>query len=183
VNCEPPTGPDHDFAQAPILVNSSNHPIVFGGRKSGTGYALDPDTGALLWSQSIGGAMMWGSAADDKSIYTASAGSSGGWSAVDPATGNILWTTNDPSAQNNARDIGPVAVANGVVYAGSTNTNGSTMFGMDARTGRILFSFASGSSVAGGAAIANGTVYWGSGYSRVGLTGNKKMFAFTLNGK
>ena len=58
--------------------------------------------------------------------------------------------------------------------------NGATMFGLDAETGNILFSFNSWSSVAGGAAIANGVVYWGSGYSKVSdLTGNKKIYAFT----
>jgi polyvinyl alcohol dehydrogenase (cytochrome) len=75
-------------------------------------------------------------------------------------------------------------VANGVVYGGSENVNGATMFGLDAETGELLFSFNSGSSVAGGAAIANGVVYWGSGYSKVPvLTGNKKIYAFTLSGK
>jgi polyvinyl alcohol dehydrogenase (cytochrome) len=107
-----------------------------------------------------------------------------GWSALDPETGTILWTTNDPGSQNNASDIGPLTVANGVLYAGSTNTNGPTMFGLDTSNGKILLSFQSGSSVAGGAAVANGTVYWGSGYSRISVfTGNKKIFALTLKGK
>jgi polyvinyl alcohol dehydrogenase (cytochrome) len=185
VNCEAPVGPDHDFAQAPIFVETANRPIVFAGQKSGTGYGLDPDTGALVWSRPIAGGMLWGSATDGQRIYSASFRPPAGWSAVDPATGENLWTTNDPgSSQNHAVDTAPVTIANGVVYAGSLNTNGSTMFGMDAASGKILFSFSSGSSVAGGAAVANGTVYWGSGYSHISkLTGNKKIFAFTLNGK
>ena len=76
-----------------------------------------------------------------------------------------------------------MSVANGVVYAGSENVNGATTFGLDAETGKILFSFNSGSSVARGAAIATGVVCWGSGYSQNGLIGNKKIYAFTLSGK
>jgi polyvinyl alcohol dehydrogenase (cytochrome) len=159
--------------------------VVFAGRKSGTGYGLNADTGSLLWSTSIGESTQWGSASDGQRIYVASVRSPAGWSALDPGTGKILWTTNDPGGLgNSAHDIGPLTVANGVLYAGSTNTNGPTMFGLDTSNGSILLSFQSGSSVAGGAAVANGTVYWGSGYSRISVfTGNKKIFALTPNGK
>jgi len=187
VNCEQPhqndSENDNDFAQAPMLVNASGRTIVFAGQKSGTGYALDPDTGALLWRKALNTGMMWGSATDGQRIYVASARPPAGWSAVDPVTGNTLWTTSDPTSPNAVGDIGPTSVANGVVYAGSTNSSGPNMFGMDATNGQILFSFASGSSVAGGPSIANGALYWGSGYSKARLTGNKMIFAFTLNGK
>ena len=131
---------------------------------------------------------MWGSATDGCQLYVASrkgfSDNTGAWFAVDPGTGTILWTTSDPgSASDHAATVGPVSVANGVVYAGSENVNGATRFGLDAKTGKILFSFNSGSSVAGEAAIANGVVYWGSGYSKAGLTGNQKIYAFTVSGK
>ncbi|MGH3025054.1 MAG: PQQ-binding-like beta-propeller repeat protein, partial [Gaiellaceae bacterium] len=60
------------------------------------------------------------------------------------------------------------------------------MFALDAATGKILWSFSAGSSVIAGPAIVDGTVYWGAGYSHLGLpmfTGNNKFYAFTLNGK
>jgi polyvinyl alcohol dehydrogenase (cytochrome) len=189
VNCESPRGPDHDFAQAPLFVNTAFGPVVFAGQKSGEGYGLNADTGNLLWHTQIGTQLMWGSATDGCRIYVASStnltGDVGSWTALNPATGKILWTTNAPgSASDHATAVGAVSVANGVVYGGSENLNGDTMFGMDAETGKILFSFSSGSSVAGGPAIANGVVYWGSGYSKVpSLTGNKKIFAFTPSGK
>ena len=37
-----------------------------------------------------------------------------------------------------------------------------------------------------GAAVADGVVYWGSGYAHLGIpgyTGNNKFFAFSKNGK
>ena len=123
VNCEAPRGPDHDFAQAPIYVDTAFGPVVFAGQKSGVGYGLNADAGTLLWRTQIGTQLMWGSATDGCRIYVASTkgltGDAGVWSALNPATGKILWTTNDPgSASDHAFDAGPVSVANGVVYAG-----------------------------------------------------------------
>jgi len=130
-----PTGPDFDFGSAPneITYQPAKGPpktIIGAGQKSGIYYALDPDTGAVLWATPVGpgsslGGMEWGSATDGKRIYVAIAnlfgipyggGSAGSWAALDPATGAILWQKADP---NGAMDLGPVAVANGVVYASS----------------------------------------------------------------
>jgi polyvinyl alcohol dehydrogenase (cytochrome) len=49
VNCESPEGPDHDFAQGSLFVNTAFGPVVFAGQKSGAGYDLNADSGALLW--------------------------------------------------------------------------------------------------------------------------------------
>jgi polyvinyl alcohol dehydrogenase (cytochrome) len=105
---------------------------------------------------------------------------SGFWSALDASTGRILWQTADP---NGAMDPGAVTVANGVVFGGSLSANAAsdTMFALDARSGAILWSFASGATVNSGAAVVDGRVFWGSGYSNLGLgTPNKKLFAFTV---
>jgi polyvinyl alcohol dehydrogenase (cytochrome) len=84
-------------------------------------------------------------------------------------------------------DLGPLAVANGVLYAPSMaqGPTASTMFGLDAATGNILWDFAAGGSVVAGATPVNNNLYWGSGYSHLGAlgTGNNKFFGFTPNGK
>ena len=50
------------------------------------------------------------------------------------------------------------------------------MYALAAATGKILWSFASGGSVSGGAAIVDGSVYWGSGYCGTAcLTGGTSM--------
>ena len=144
------------------------------------------------------GGMEWGSATDGERIYVAignnahlpyagrpDLGTAGSWSALDPTTGEILWQTPDP---NGAADIGSMTVANGVVYAPSTGaanpSSTPNMFALNAATGEVLWSFPSGGSVAAGAVVVNGTVYWGSGYGRVGLVGGQnKFFAFSLGGK
>jgi polyvinyl alcohol dehydrogenase (cytochrome) len=61
------------------------------------------------------------------------------------------------------------------------------MYALDASSGTILWSFASGGSVSGGASIAGRAVYWGSGYcgaqclvQGTPLTNNNKVYAFGL---
>jgi polyvinyl alcohol dehydrogenase (cytochrome) len=202
--CPTNPGPDYDFGSAPneITYTGSDHhthTIIGAGQKSGIYYALNPDTGALLWNTQVGpgsslGGMEWGSASDGTRIYVQitniygipyAAGNAGSWSALDPATGNILWQRADP---NQSVALGPVTVANGVVYGESMAANASapTMLALDASNGNILWGYAAGSSVIGGATIVQDTVYWGSGYSHFGpfypFTGNNKFFAFTPNG-
>jgi polyvinyl alcohol dehydrogenase (cytochrome) len=199
-----PTGPDYDFGSGPneITYQTPTGPktIIGAGQKSGIYYALDPDTGAVKWQTQVGpgsalGGMEWGQATDGTRIYVAianfygipyAAGSAGSWAALDPATGNILWQTADP---NGAFDIGPVTVANGVVYVGSMGGSPSqsqtapTFLALNAANGKFLWNFTAGSSVNAGASIVKDTVYWGSGFSRFGLgTGNTKFYAFTLSG-
>jgi polyvinyl alcohol dehydrogenase (cytochrome) len=212
--CPQPSGPDFDFGQGPALftVNTAKgrpRDLLGAGEKSGVYWALDPSTGAVVWSTQagpggIGGGLQWGSSTDGSRIYVSDANTekkawtlvnsrnsttttTGGiWSALDAATGQILWQTADPTG---AKDGGAVTAANGVVYVGSlapTVTVGNTtivpntMYALNAATGAILWAFQSGGSVNSGAAVANGVVYWGSGYGNFGAgTANNKLYAFT----
>ena len=75
-----------------------------------------------------------------------------------------------------------------VLYGESMVGDGSQpdMYALDAATGKILWSDNAGSSVISGPSIVEGTVYWGAGYTHLGLpafTGNNKLYAFTLNGQ
>jgi polyvinyl alcohol dehydrogenase (cytochrome) len=204
-NCPQPAGPDYDFGQGPALFSAKSAAsgksvdLLGAGQKSGQYWAFNPDTGAVVWVTQVGpggtlGGLEWGSAVDGKRIYVAVTNNElkpwtlingqtvnyGGWSALDAATGQILWQTADPTG---GIDPGAVSVANGVVYGCSLDAQGH-MYGFDAASGSILWSFASGGSCNSGAAISNGTVYWGSGYSTFGLgTPNNKLFAFGLAGK
>jgi polyvinyl alcohol dehydrogenase (cytochrome) len=202
-NCPPSPGPDYDFGSEPNLITYQSggrtETILGAGQKSGIYYALNPDTGAILWQTQVGpgsslGGMEWGSATDGTRIYVeianfygipSAAGSAGSWAALDPATGKILWQKADP---NGAIDIGPLAVADGVVFAPSMSGTATapTMFALNAATGATIWSFAAGSSVNAGASVVNGVVYWGSGYTHLGIpgyTGNTKFYAFSVNGK
>ncbi len=197
-----PTGPDFDFGSAPNEITYNGRhgwkTIIGAGQKSGIYYAFDPDSGAPLWQTQVGpgsslGGIEWGSASDGNRIYVAianlygipySGGNAGSWAALDPATGAIQWQTPDP---NGSIDLGPLAVANGVVYGESMagTATAPTMFALDASSGHALWSYAAGSSVIAGATISGDTVYWGSGYAHLGIpgyTGNNKFYAFSKNG-
>jgi polyvinyl alcohol dehydrogenase (cytochrome) len=197
--CPAIPGPDFDFASAPneITYQTRSGPkkILGAGQKSGIYYALDPVTGDVLWQTQVGpgselGGMEWGSATDGKRIYVAianfysipyAAGNAGSWAALDVATGAILWRRADPSG---AIDMGPVTVVNDVVYVPSMATFfwQPTMLALDAATGVTLWSYAAGSSVNAGASVANGIVYWGSGFTHLPVpwfTGNNKFYAFS----
>jgi polyvinyl alcohol dehydrogenase (cytochrome) len=102
----------------------------------------------------------------------------GSWAALDPATGQILWQTAVPDGSD-AR--GPLTVANGVVYASLMARSGDQFYALDAADGTILWLYAAGGSVNAGAAVVNGSLYWGSGYSHMGTAGaNNKFYAFSL---
>jgi polyvinyl alcohol dehydrogenase (cytochrome) len=193
VTCPSPTGPDYDFSgSGPNLLWNL---VGFGG-KSGIYSALNPDNGAILWSTMVGpagslGGIQWGTAADAtriyvpignnrKTSYTLSPNGPtitwGSWAALSSQSGKILWQTADPT--QGAFDPGAASVANDVVYAGSTS---GFMYALDAKTGTVLWSFASGGSVMDGPAIVDGVVYWGSGYKKQAPgTGNNKLYAFSL---
>ena len=193
-NCPDPTGPDFDFGSGPNLIGN----IVGVGQKSGIYYALNPDNGALVWATVVGpagssGGIVWGTATDGKRIYAGIGNKGaipyqvfptgqqinwGSWTALDVATGKILWQTPDPLP--GTRDSGSLSVADGVLYAGSLDSAGS-MHALNASTGQVLWSFPSGGSVLAAPAIVDGTLYWGSGYSRGGGTGNNKLYAFTAS--
>jgi polyvinyl alcohol dehydrogenase (cytochrome) len=165
--------------------------------KSGIYWALNPDNGAIIWSTIVGpggntGGIQWGSAFDGTRIYVAISNSQhmtytlanggptidwGSWAALDPRTGTILWQVPDPTP--GTVDPGAVSVANGVLYAGSYS---GAMYGLDAATAAVLFTFDSGGSVIDAPSIVRGTVYWGSGYRNIAPgIGNNKVFAFTLS--
>ena len=73
-----------------------------------------------------------------------------------------------------------MTTANGLVFGCSLDPLGY-MYALDAGSGAVLWNFASGGSCLSGAAISDGMLYWGSGYSNLGTgTSNNKLYAFGL---
>lgn len=208
---KPNTSPDFDFGADPNLytttINGKRTDVLGTGQKSGMYYALDPATGKEIWATQAGpsgtlGGIEWGTSTDGNRIYAAISNGShkkytyttyggqkkttkgGLWTALDAATGKIVWQTADPQGSQYITD-GFVSSANGVVYAGSS---GGNFYALDTRTGQIKWTFPSGGAVWSGAAIVNGTVYWGSGYDTLARGmhyngNNDKFYAFALNGR
>ncbi|HEY5893740.1 MAG TPA: PQQ-binding-like beta-propeller repeat protein [Chthoniobacterales bacterium] len=197
-NCPEPAGPDYDFGQAPALFTAKGGSgrkieLVGAGQKSGQYWALNPDNGAVMWVTQAGpggtaGGLQWGSAVDGDRVYTANANSNlvpwtesglttGVWTGLNAATGARLWETRPP---HGGATSGPVTTANGLVFGASLDPQGY-MYALNAATGEVLWSFPSGGSSLSGAAISEGMLFWGSGYSNFGFgTPNNKLYAFGL---
>jgi polyvinyl alcohol dehydrogenase (cytochrome) len=207
-NCPANPGYDYDFGDGAHLfaykdANGKIKEAVGGGEKSGEYWAMDPETGAVLWSAAAGpgghvGGIMWGTAWDAKRIYLAEAdffhtpytlpngttitGSS--YAALNPSNGQILWQVADP---NPGFAWGPLTVASDVLYGSDTSGH---MYAMDSATGNILWDFAAPYSSNAGAAVVDGVVYWGNGYKKfalgAGTTGSfttGTFYAFSIDGK
>ncbi|KAK7394521.1 hypothetical protein VNO78_15050 [Psophocarpus tetragonolobus] len=205
-NCPPLADkPDVDFGEAPMMltthINRTKKDIVVAVQKSGIAWALDRNNGNLIWHTVAGpygfaGGGSWGAATDEKRVYTNIVNSdaknftlapsnkittAGGWVAMDANNGRVLWSTANPS---NSTAYGPVSVANEVVFAGSTDRMGS-IYAIDAKSGKILWSYKTGGSVYGGISISNGCIYVGHGYNvaygfSLNLTGGTFLFAFSV---
>lgn len=173
--------------------------IVGMAQKSGVYWAFDAESGEVLWHTLVGpwsepGGLTWGAAYDGSRLYVALTNlehvphrllsgqvvTGGSWAALDPTTGKILWQVGDP--QNSAAYAAPV-VAHGVVYVGSMAPTGDQMYALDAATGQILWRFAAGGSVGTHPVVADGRVYWGSGFGMFGGTSHNKLYVFGLDGK
>ena len=156
------------------------------GQKSGVYWALNPDTGIVVWQTQVGpgsgfGGIEWGTAFDGTSIYVPISNweylgyslqprgarvNGGSWAALSPSSGQVIWQTATPGACSPAVSgyaqgcwaLGPASAANGVVFVGSMDVNpqNPTMFALSAATGEVLWSFVAGSSVNAAPAIASG---------------------------
>jgi polyvinyl alcohol dehydrogenase (cytochrome) len=157
---------DVDFGASMMLVNNVNgKDLVIGGQKSGEVWALDRDTGKVVWQQPFGegsplGGIHWGLAFDGERIYAPinrpygfqppkEATQKPGIHAVKAATGEVLWTyAAQPDCTGDRQKIrgcatniglsGAPTVIDGAVVEGSVD---GFIRAFDARTGAVLFQF------------------------------------------
>jgi polyvinyl alcohol dehydrogenase (cytochrome) len=162
-------GPDLDFGQSPMLLGGPRGDQWLAcGQKSGWMYLLDPRNGAKIWQTKVGaggglGGLEFGSATDGDRIFGAIAAGEGNVAALDVKSGKMLWQTWNETGVNHA----PVVIAGPkddlVVFEGS---NRGVLRAYDAKDGRVVWSyqFTKGTSIQGGATVANGMVFVGAGY-------------------
>ncbi|TYJ37696.1 hypothetical protein E1A91_A05G393500v1 [Gossypium mustelinum] len=123
----------------------------------------------------LGGGGTWGATTDKKRAYTKLANplfknftlissqtniTTSGWVAMDAKSVEILWSIVDPS---NSRVCSPVTIANAVLFVGSTYKQGP-IYAIDAKNGRILWSYETSATVYDGMSVSNGCIYVGNGY-------------------
>ncbi|HEV3059552.1 MAG TPA: PQQ-binding-like beta-propeller repeat protein [Vicinamibacterales bacterium] len=196
--CPDDLGPDMDFGNAPILRTlPDGRSLIVIGQKDGHAWALDPDRqGAVVWSRQVGlgidgggGAIMWGSAADDRLAYIPIVRSSQplGLAALRIESGEIVWRASPPEG-----GAAPPTVIPGVVFFGSS---AGTVYAYSTADGKALWQYstvrefdtvngvpATGGTInSAGPVVAGGMVFVPSGYSdlAIGMRGNV-LLAFGL---
>jgi outer membrane protein assembly factor BamB len=121
-------------------------------------HAFDASTGATLWERALESNTLNTPAVVDGVVYV---GLQGGLvHALNAATGAIVWTTNIQTRGETIEFSSP-AVANGVVYFGSSDAIGTAglAWALDAATGGVLWSAPVGGVVRASLAVVNGRVY------------------------
>ncbi len=117
-------------------------------------YALDTDSGVLLWKFKTGDVIFHYPAAADDIVYVRSSDTY--VYAVSATDGSLVW-----KHMLGARFGGSPVAAGGKLYVG-TGTGGDTMHAFDAKSGKILWAFRAGGPVQT-PALANNTLYFGCG--------------------
>lgn len=158
-NCPEEEGPDHDFGAAPVMASGADGgEYILAGQKSGSVYAVDPDTGELSWTKKVGrggalGGVHFGIAAaagivivpisdfPDGSEHAMAARP--GLYALEIIDGSEAWSAPAKDVCDGKRFCQPgyggaVTVAGGLVLAGSTDGN---LRIYDATDGSVLWSF------------------------------------------
>jgi len=205
-------GPDYDFGSSPQLIKAAGRDLVITGNKSSIVYAMDPDTGKIIWetpklgSGSAGGGVEWSTATDGKILYAPLADPPGrgkpGMVALDVATGKELWRTpspaglpcNVPSGRCLPGLSQAVTAVPGAVFSGAAN---GILRAYSAVDGKVLWEYDTATPLdtvngiknapggyldMAGPTIAGGMMFVHSGYS--GSAGpNNLLLAFSVEGK
>ena len=148
--------------------NSVNHSYLF---------ALDAANGAQVWRSQINNQIFSNLQVDNGEVYIASSAitQQGGPSTTDSyayafnaKNGTQTWR----SAKISDVISGAPAVANGVVYVGSKDTN---VYALDAKTGSSLWHYNAGGAIYTSLQVVNGVLYAGVASSVSTVTNNLKI--------
>lgn len=181
-NCPKDSGPDHDFGAAPVMAKGSDgKEYLLAGQKSGSLFALDPDTGKLQWAQRVGrggtfGGIHFGFAAAGGKVFVPVSDLDDGGTydmpgrpgvfALDVATGKEVWAAPAKDLCGDTKFCHPgygaaISVTPELVLAGAMDGH---MRIFDADSGKLLwdtdtndsFSAVNGAKAHGGS-FAGGT--------------------------
>ena len=179
-------GPDSDFGTNPTLFevesNGVTRRMLGAGQKSGVFWALDRDTGEVVWetpltsgSELIGGVLNNGAYDGERILVASNERSTGDGTlfALDPATGSVLWQ--QPLA---SWVWAPITIANQVAFVATSDQ----MRAYDVANGEELFAFPSEGTITSGAAVADGRVYFGSGMAYIVGAPTSRVYALSLPG-
>jgi polyvinyl alcohol dehydrogenase (cytochrome) len=203
-----PTSPDYDFGTNPVLfdatINGLPRKLVGAGQKSGMFWALDRQTGGVIWSRQVSpgsglvGGVFNNGAYDGERILvagnlgTSSApgsepynGESNPNSNPKPTPGTALLAALDPATGNSVweRQLpawvwAPITVANGVGFVAYE----TQLQAFDVRTGAKLFNYKAPGTITSAPVAAEGAVYFGSGLTYYAGHPDRTFHALSLSG-
>jgi len=144
---------------SPAVANGLLYDITF---DSGQLFALDANTGAIVWSQTLQGQFFQSSpTVVGNALYVGvgffSPYYTGAVYAINALTGQVLWSNGSVNAIQTAPTVG-----NGLVYVAS---DFGVIYALDASTGQVQWSYDTtlGSGAGSAGALANGVLYMGVG--------------------
>src|SRR6266567_4364581 len=140
--------------------------VIYVGSDAGRVMALDTATGKLIWTFAAGGSVYAAPSAANGLVYVSTSAGGRGLYALNARTGTLAWSYLPPDG--NGGFFGSPAVANGVVYVSSYGVE----MALDTRTGKPLWSYATGGVIYVPTVVDNGMVYVGSS--------NGTFYAFAL---
>jgi len=155
-------------------------PLIGAGNKNGIYYAVDQDTGALVWQQPLvsGGFLGGFNASTGVALGNVYAGTFTGppfISAFGTTNGTVAWQC--PSAECDVFSFGPPGIAAGAVLIGDS---AGQLRAFDATTGVLLQKLTLGGGISSGPAIVNDMVFVGTGTGAFGGPGTQGVYGLAL---
>jgi polyvinyl alcohol dehydrogenase (cytochrome) len=174
---------DLDFVASPNVIGvpaGTTQSLVGAGNKNGTYYAVDQDTGALVWERAVvsGGALGGFNASTGVAAGNVYAGTFTGppfQFAISAADGTVSWQC--ASAECSTFSFGPPGIAAGVVFIGD---GAGTLRAFDATTGAVLHKLSLGGGISSGPAVVNDMVFIGVGTGIFGTGQMQGVYALAL---
>lgn len=164
-------GTDADVGAAPNLWSAGGRDFVGAGDKRGVYYALDRDSGEVIWQANLttgsmlGGTIGSGAFVDSTLVVTSNVGNPENNAptnasrvvALDPSTGDPRW-----AHDLDTNVFAPVSAIPGVAFVGTTD---GTLLALDVAAGDVLWQFQAPTQTGSGPSIADGDLLWGYGYN------------------
>lgn len=158
------------YLSSPVIGESPNGPIVYFGSSDHHVYAVNANSGTLIWKYQTGGIVHSSPALHEGVLYI------GSWDtflyALDARTGNLLWKfkTGDQPGMSGIQ-ASPV-VHRGVVYFGARDAH---FYAVNAQDGSLKWKYAADNSwILSNAVVQDNTVYFGTSDSYLVLALNTK---------
>jgi Bacterial Ig-like domain (group 3)/MBG domain (YGX type)/PQQ enzyme repeat len=143
-----------------LAIAGGTHNVVFVASMLNTVYAIDADSGAVLWSQNFGSPIITEDVENDQNISWATGLGILGTPVIDPTT-NIMYFVSGSQPANGAQQyafhLNAIEIATGLPVSGSPVTIAATYSTADLTT-PLVFS-AQKQNPRPGLALANGNVY------------------------